>query len=69
MKRFELFTEMKLYVESMSLNCIEDDREGREKLEDEPTSGRPSPAPNPGTDAKKFANFWQGKVDRKIDTS
>jgi hypothetical protein len=69
MKRFELFREMKPYVELMSLSGIEDDRKGREDLEDDPTSGRPSPATNPGTDAKKFANFWQGKIDRQIDTA
>jgi hypothetical protein len=54
---------MKLYAIRMSLNGIEDDIEGREELEDDPTSGRPSPAPNQGTDAEQFANFWQGKVD------
>ena len=67
MKRFGLFKEMKLYVERTSLNGIEDDREGREKLEDDPTGGRPSPAPNQGTVTKKFANFWKGKsTDRLI---
>jgi len=44
---------MKLYVERISLNGIKVDREGCEELEDDPTSGRPSPAPNPGTVAKE----------------
>jgi hypothetical protein len=69
MKRFELFTKIKLYVERISLNGIEDEREGREELENDPTSGQPSPAPNPGTVAKKFANFRQGKVERQTDTA
>jgi hypothetical protein len=69
MKRFELFAEMKLYVARVSLNGTVGDREGREELVDDPTSGRPSPAPNPGTAAKKFPNFWQVKFDRQIDTA
>jgi hypothetical protein len=54
MKRFELFTEMKLYVEPISLNGIEDDREGREELEDDPNEWSGVTCSKSGKSCKKF---------------
>lgn len=53
MKRFELFTEMKLYVERISLNGIEDDREGREVLEDDPNEWSGVTCSKSGNSCKK----------------